>query len=76
MSVEYGGASLSILEGGNGVVDADSLNACATKLQPGTASVLATRTGPYEGMTVLPPMVRRREGEVTYRVSGKTMPLG
>ena len=62
------------------MLDADSLEACATRLQPKTcaAAVLADGLVPYYGVTLLPPMVRRRKEEVTCQVSscGKTTPLG
>ena len=62
------------------VVDIDSPNACSTQLQPKIVASLVLVGGvvPYNGVTLLPPMVCRRQGKVTCQVSrcSKTMPLG
>ena len=68
------------LEKGVWVLQAGCLDSCAHQLGPKTqaAPLLPRHAVAYEGFTVLPAMVRRRDGEVVCRVAGcgKTIPLG
>ena len=60
------------------MLDANSSNACATELPPkaGTAPLLPIEMFAYDGITLLPPIVHRREVGLTcgVRGCGKTMP--
>ena len=68
------------LEKGMWVLQAGFLDSCAQQLTPKTqrAPLLPTQAVAYEGVTLLPAIVRRRDGEGVCRVpgSGKTVPLG
>ena len=67
------------LEKGVWVLQARFLDSCAQQLTPKTQAppLLPRPTVAYEGVTLLPAMVRRRDGEVVCRVPGcgKTVPL-
>ena len=62
------------------VLQAGSLDSCAQQLTPKTqaAPLLPKQAVAYDGVTLLPAMVRRRDGEVVCRVPGcgKTVPMG
>ena len=68
------------LEKGLWLLQPGCLDSCAQQLTPRTqaAPLLPRGTVAYEGVALLPAMVRRRDGEVVCRVPscGKTIPLG
>ena len=68
------------LEKGVWLLQAGFLDSCAQQLTPRTqaAPLLPRGIVAYEGVALLPAMVRRRDGEVVCRVPGcgKTLPLG
>ena len=82
MQVEYTASAWvnPYLEKGVWVLQAGFLDSCAQQLTPKTqaAPLLPRQAVAYEGVTLLPAMVRRRAGEVVCRVPGcgKTIPLG
>ena len=82
MQVEYAACEWvnPDLEKGVWVLQAGFLSSCAQQLTPKiqAAPLLPREAVAYEGVTPLPAMVRRRDGEVVCRVPGcgKTAPLG
>ena len=68
------------LEKGVWLLQAGFLDSCAQQITPRTqaAPLLPRGTIAYEGVALLPAMVRRQDGEVVCRVPGcgKTVPLG
>ena len=82
MQVEYTACEWvnSYLEKGVWLLQAGFLDSCAPQLTPKTQAAPLVPRGivAYEGVTLLPAMVRRRDGEVVRRVPGcpKTVPLG
>ena len=82
VQVEYGACELMKpdVEGSVWVLQAGFLDSCALQLSPKTqaAPMLPRDATAYEGLTLQPTMVRRRDGELVCRVPGcgKTVPLG